>query len=334
SESFQRMYQFTYTNTAEYQFDIADKHHFTVLVGQESIIYKQNQFGVSTDGMTDERLMLLGNATKPITLSDISQAISEMTMNSFFGTLNYDYEGRYIFDGSIRRDGSSKFATGHRWSTFYSLGVAWNAKNEKFLQDVKWLSDAKIRLSYGTAGNSGVGYYDWQGTLSGSGIYDGNPVLGVSSASNHLLSWETVKGWDLGLNFGIYNRLNVELDFYTKKTCDMLLSVPWSATTGFASGVANMGNMTNKGFEATFNATLFQNKDWLWTARVNFAYNKNEITSLFNGKDSYVINNTGTILEVGKPYGSNYAVRYAGVDPADGKQMWYDKDRNLKKVFN
>ncbi len=335
SESFQRMYQFTYTNTAEYKFSLADKHNFTVLLGQESIIYKSNQFGVSVDGITDERMQLLGNGTKPITIADnLSQSISEMTMNSFFGTLNYDYEGRYVFDGSLRRDGSSKFATGHRWSTFFSLGVAWNAKNEKFLQDVKWLSDAKIRLSYGTSGNSGVGYYDWQGLIGGTGSYDGNPLLGVSQASNHTLTWETVKGWDLGINIGIFNRLNVELDFYTKKTCDMLLSVPWSATTGYSEGVANMGNMTNKGFEATFNATLFQNKDWLWTARVNFAYNKNEITELFNGKDSYVINNTGTILEVGKPYGSNYMVRYAGVDPADGKQMWYDKDGNLTKVFN
>jgi len=336
SESFQRQYQFTYTNTAEYNFSIAEKHNFTVLVGQESIIYKMSQFGVSTNGQTDPRMMLLKNGTEAIQYDNLSQSNEQMVMNSYFGTLNYNYDGRYIFDGSIRRDGSSKFAPDHRWATFFSLGAMWNIKGEKFLQDVRWLSDAKVRLSYGTSGNSGIGYYAWQGLIAGgSTTYDGDPYLGVSQPSNYDLTWETVKGWDLGINLGLYNRVNLELDFYSKKTCDMLLSVPWSATTGFpGGGLANVGSMTNKGFEATVNATLFHNKDWNWTARVNFAYNKNEITELFNGKDKYVLNNTGTVLEVGKPYGSNYAVRAAGVDPADGKYMWYDVNGNLTKVFN
>ncbi len=334
AEAFQRMYQFTYTNTAEYQFTVAEKNKFTVLVGQESLIYKNVSFSVSTEGQLDRRLMLLHNGTAEIKYDNIGQSKSEMTMNSFFGTLNYEFDSRYIFDASLRRDGSSKFATGNRWSTFYSVGAAWNAKNEKFLQDVKWLDDLKVRLAYGTAGNSGIGYYDWQATMGEGNTYEGKPTLGIGQAPNHKLTWETVKGWDLGVNIGIFNRLDVELDFYSKKTCDMLLSVPWSATTGYGSGVANVGNMTNKGFEATFNATLFQNKDWVWTARVNFAYNRNRITELFNGQDQYVIANTGTILKVGTAYGTNYCVRYAGVDPADGKQLWLDKDGNLTKVFN
>ncbi len=335
-ESFQRYYQFTYTNTVEYRFNLKDVHNFSVLAGEESIIYKSSQFGVSTSGMKDGRFLLLTQGLEDMNVtSNTSQSISEMTMNSFFFNFNYDYDGRYVLDANYRRDGSSRFATGNRWANFWSVGLMWNAKNEKFLQDVKWLSDAKIRLSYGTAGNSGIGNYEWQGLLATGNRYNGDMSLGISQLENPDLTWETIKGWDLGLNVGLFNRVNLELDLYTKTTADMLMGIPWSATTGFSGGsLANVGEMSNKGVEVTVNATLFQNKDWLWTARVNFAYNKNKVTKLFNGLDKYTLANTGTALEVGKPLGSFYVVEFAGVDPRDGKQMWYDHNGNITKVFN
>ncbi|MDE7125308.1 MAG: TonB-dependent receptor plug domain-containing protein, partial [Muribaculaceae bacterium] len=119
SESFQRYYQFTYTNTAEYRFNLKDTHNFSVLVGEESIIYKNSSFGVSTSGMKDPRFMQLTQGIEPMVItSNTSQSISQMSMNSFFFNFNYDYDGRYIFDANYRRDGSSRFAKGHRWANF------------------------------------------------------------------------------------------------------------------------------------------------------------------------------------------------------------------------
>ena len=152
-------------------------HNFSVLAGQESIIYKTDQFGVYTEGQLDERTILLTNGTKPMNAqNNASRDINQMVMNSFFFNLNYDFDGRYAVDVNFRRDGSSKFAPDHRWANFYSFGAMWNAKAENFLKDVKWLSDLKVRASYGTSGNSGIGYYAYQGLLGSGNPYDGQPL--------------------------------------------------------------------------------------------------------------------------------------------------------------
>ncbi|MDE6099629.1 MAG: TonB-dependent receptor plug domain-containing protein, partial [Paramuribaculum sp.] len=164
SQSFQRWYQFTYTNTAEYKFSLADKNHFTLLAGQESIINRSNQFGVSTTGQPSLKQWLLTQGTS-VTMNNVSQSIYEMVMNSYFFNLSYDFDNKYFVDASIRRDGSSKFAPGHRWSTFYAVGAMWDAHQENFLKDLTWLSAAKLRLNYGTTGNSGIDNYQYFGTV-------------------------------------------------------------------------------------------------------------------------------------------------------------------------
>ena len=334
SQSFTRYYSFTYTNTAEYNFTVEDKHNITALLGQESIISKTNAFGVRTNGQTDGRLLMLTNGTT-VAMSNISQSIIESTFNSFFFTGSYNFDNRYFFDITFRRDGSSKFAPDHRWSNFWSTGVMWNAKAEKFLQPYTWLDDLKVSLSYGTTGNSSIDDYMFYGVVGqGKNPYNGGATLGISQAPNYDLTWETVKAFDLGLKFGLFNRLNFDVDFYHKETCDMLMDIPYSFTTGFASGYGNIGSMKNVGVDVEFQADIFKNRDWYVGARVNFNYNKNEITELFNGQTEYTLANTGLQLAVGHPYGELYYVPFAGVDPRDGKQMWWDKDGNLTKVFN
>ena len=334
NQGFTRYYSFTYTNTAEYHFTVEDKHNITALLGQESIISKTNGFGVRTNGQTDQRLLMLTNGTT-VAMSNISQSIIESTFNSFFFTGSYDFDNRYFFDITFRRDGSSKFAPDHRWSNFWSTGVMWNAKAEKFLQPYTWLDDLKVSLSYGTTGNSSIDDYMFYGVVGqGTNPYNGGATLGISQAPNYDLTWETVKAFDLGLKFGLFNRLNFDVDFYHKETCDMLMDIPYSFTTGFASGYGNIGSMKNVGVDVEFQADIFKNRDWYVGARVNFNYNKNEITELFNGQTEYTLANYGMQLAVGHPYGELYYVPYAGVDPRDGKQMWWDKDGNLTKVFN
>ena len=335
-QGFTRYYQFTYTNTAQYDFTLQDLHNFSFLVGEESIISKSSGFSVQTTGQSDKRQMLLTQGSN-VSMSNVSQSIVELAQNSFFANASYDYDYRYFLDLSYRRDGSSKFAPGHRWSDFYSVGLMWNVKNEVFLEPATWLDDLRLRVSHGTTGNSaGIGSYGYFGLI---GSYDpptyaGGLAIGIGQASNYDLTWETVASTDVGISFGIFKTLKGEIDFYHKKTTDMLMNIPYSLTTGFAEGAGNIASMTNTGVDVDLKANIITNKDWYWGVNVNFNYNKNKITSLFAGRDNYTIPNTGIRYEVGHDAGEYYSVIFAGVDPRDGRQMWYDKDGNLTKVFN
>lgn len=333
TESAQRWYQFTSSNTAEYIFDINRKHNFTVLLGEETIYSNDGGFAVSRSGLTDKRMLLLNNATEePAT----TQSTSETVFNSIFGQINYDYQGKYNVSGSIRRDGSSRFPSHDRWATFWSVGGRWNVMAEKFMQPAKsWLDQLSVKASYGTTGNSSISDYMYYGLVSSSGIqYEGQSGIQVESQSINDLTWETVAQLNLGIEARLLNRLNVSFDYYYKKTSDMLLDIPYSYTTGYDSGMGNIGSMTNKGIELTLNLNIITTKDLNWSAYANVNYNRNEILSLFNGNDEYVMPGKGQKLQVGKPYGEFYLVRRAGVDSRDGKQLWLDADGNLTKVFN
>ena len=333
SQSFQRWYQFTYTNTAEYKFDIAEKNHFTLLAGQESIINRSNQFGVSTQGQPSPKQWLLTQGTA-VTMNNVSNSLYEMVINSYFFNLSYDFNNRYFLDASIRRDGSSKFAPGHRWATFYAIGAMWDAKQENFLKEINWLSAAKLRLNYGTTGNSGIGNYEYFGTVGSGRLYNGQSSLALGNRENLNLKWETVKSFDVGVDLGFFDRLNLSADFYVKNTDDMLMDVPLSVTTGYTSGRSNIGSMRNIGVDVDFNADIYTSKDWYVGAGVNFGYNKVTITDLFNGLEKFTVPGTGVTYEKGKNPFSLHNVRFAGVDPRDGQQMWYTKDGNLTKQFN
>lgn len=332
----QRYYTFTYTNTAEYRTQIADLHNVAALVGQESIISNNSYFGATTSGHTDKRMMLLGNGTT-VLISNISEVISEYVFNSYFFNLNYDYDNRYFFDGTLRRDGSSRFAPDHRWATFGSIGLMWNLKGEKFLQDVTWLDDLKLRYNWGTTGNAGIGNYDWMGQMAAYSVpYNGVAGIGLSTSypGNPNLTWETVTKNSLGVSVSVFNRLQATLDLYSNKTTNMLMDVPYSFTTGISSATGNICEMTNKGVEFEITGDIFRNKDWYVGARVNFAYNQNEISKLFDGSDSYTIPGTAVHYEVGHDPSEFWMVRYVGVDPRDGKQIWLDKNGNETKQFN
>ena len=336
-QGFTRYYQFTYTNTAEYKFNINNLHNFSFLLGEESIIMNQNAFSVTTTGQTDLRQMLLQQGTS-VTISNVSESITQRVSNSIFANATYDFDDRYFIEGTFRRDGSSKFAPGHRWSNFFSVGAMWNITGEKFMASQStWLNDLRLRVSYGTTGNTaGIGDYAYFGLVgSYSTPYNGQPAIGIAQAPNYDLTWETVRSTDVGLSFGVLNnRLRGDIDFYHKKTVDMLMDIPYSYTTGFSSGAGNIASMTNTGVDIDLNGTIINNADWTWSLKANFNYNKNRITSLFAGRDYFTIANTGLRYEVGHDAGEFYYVRYAGVDPRDGMQLWYDANGNLTKTYN
>ena len=330
--SFQRYYSFTYTNTAEYKFNI-DEHNVTVLAGQESIISKNNVFGVSVQGHTDNRQLLLTQGTS-VSVSNLTHSISESVFNSYFFTGSYNYAEKYYLDLSFRRDGSSKFAPDSRWASFWSVGAMWNMKKENFLADVDWLNELEISASYGTTGNSSINDYMFYGLIGTGSIYNGQGSLGISQPSNYDLTWETVASANVGVSFRLFDRVSVDVDAYHRKTTDLLMQIPYSYTTGYGSGYGNIGAMVNKGVDINLDVDILKLRDFEWKLRANMNYNKNEITELFNGRDEYALPDYGMMYKVGHSIGELYYVRRAGVDPRDGQQIWYDKDGNLTKVYN
>ena len=333
SNSFQRYASYTFTHTIEYRKKVKG-HNFSALLGQESIFSRSRSFGVFTEGQTDPRQLRLTDGTS-IAIGNLSDSRAEESFNSFFATFAYDFDGKYFLDASYRADGSSKFAPGHRWGHFYSVGGMWDLKKENFLKDVDWLDVLQARATYGLVGNStGAGSYDYYGLFGTGSMYNGQSSMGISNPSNSTLTWEKVGSFNAGVSFGFLDRVVLNVDAYRRKTTDMLMEIPFSYTTGFGGGMGNIGAMVNKGFDADVNVKILKGNDFDWSFKANVNYNKNEITELFAGRDEYIIANTGLKLEVGKPYGEFYYVEYAGVDPRDGKPMWYDKDGNLTKVYN
>ncbi|MBD5180315.1 MAG: TonB-dependent receptor [Bacteroidales bacterium] len=331
--SFARLSQFTYTNTAEYNRNFG-AHHIDILLGQESIINKTTSFGVSTTGQPSNDLMLLTNGTT-VTMNNVTDSRGEYVVNSYFMTADYDWNERYFLNASVRRDGCSKFAPEHRWSTFYAVGAMWNAKNEEFLNSITWIDKLQVRANYGTTGNfSGLDDYAWRGVLGTATSYNGQPTLGLATQSNHELTWETIEQFSAGVNYSFLNKLYGSVDFYVKNTKDMIINIPYSATTGWTDGPVNIGSLRNKGIDFVIGSHIVDTKDWYVGVNVNFNYNKNTITELYNGLDEYRLDDYGMVYKIGEnPFQLN-TVRYVGIDHADGKCVWLDKNGNKTKVYN
>lgn len=333
SASMSRYYQFTLSHTAEWRKQFGD-HYVGILLGEETRIERSRGLSAYSEGQTDPRLLLLPNGTT-VTPEDLGDSKVEEVANSLFANAEYNYKEKYYVTASIRRDGSSKFAPDHRWGTFWSAGAKWDLKKEDFLKDVEWLNDLSLSFNYGTTGNdSGAGSYDYLGLYTDGGLYNGESSIGIAQMKNEKLTWEKTAKWNVGLNFSIFDRAHFTVDFYRNKTTDMLMSIPYSMTTGYSAGIGNVASMTNTGIEADVDVDILRTKDFYWSFKANVGYNKNEITELFQGRDEYVLSNTGMKLAVGHAFGEFYQVRFAGVDPQTGAPLYYDKDGNKTKKFN
>lgn len=331
--SMSRYYQFTLSHTAEWRKQFGD-HYVGILLGEETRIERSRGLSAFSEGQTDPRLLLLPNGTT-VTPEDLGDSKVEEVANSLFANAEYNYKEKYYVTASIRRDGSSKFAPDHRWGTFWSAGAKWDLKKEDFLKDVEWLNDLSLSFNYGTTGNdSGAGSYDYLGLYTDGGRYNGDSSIGIAQMKNEKLTWEKTAKWNVGLNFSIFDRAHFTVDFYRNKTTDMLMSIPYSMTTGYSAGIGNVASMTNTGIEADVDVDILKTKDFYWSFKANVGYNKNEITELFQGRDEYVLSNTGMKLAVGHAFGEFYQVRFAGVDPQTGAPLYYDKDGNKTKKFN
>ena len=318
------------TNTLTYRFDIDNTHDFNFLIGQEGQTYHAESFGVATKGQTNNLLTDIQQGTRATSWS--STASSDYSRMSFFGRAEYNYTDRFYADFSVRTDGSSRFGKDNRWGAFWSVGTMWNLRNEAFMSSARnWLTFAQVSLSTGTSGNSEIPNYEHLALVAGGLDYIGNSGMAPMQPGNEELTWESTWTTNLGFHFGFWNRMNVDLELYNKQTSDMLMQVPlsYAQSNGYGYKWDNVGGMVNRGAEINLTGTLVQVKDFSWSLNANVSYNFNKITELYNGVTEYERGETSTKLVVGHPLGEFYINRYAGVNPANGDALWYDKNGEI-----
>lgn len=223
----------TETLTANYRWALNEDHSFNFMLGQEGIDYRSTGFQVVTRGQTIDRLTNVTAGTRASSWQDANTAHSFM---SFFFRTEYNYKDLYYAEVAARTDASSRFGKDHRWGAFWSLGFMWNIKNEAFLKDVEWLTGAQIKLSTGTSGNSTIPDYDHLALVSGNANYLDQAGLFPLQSGNEELGWEQTWANNIGLSVGLFNRVNVNFDFYHKKTTNMLMFVPQSYAISGESG--------------------------------------------------------------------------------------------------
>ena len=300
---------------------IAEKHAIDVLGGFETESYKLDYVyanGSNYPGYLEE----IGNAAE----SRSSSSKSESRMVSMLGRLNYDYDNKYYFSTSYRRDGSSRLSTDSRWGNFWSVSGSWRLTQENFMSSVRdVITDAKLRVSYGVNGTQPDDYYGYLGVYSYGANYNGQPGSSETRLFNPDLKWEKNYATNVGLDLTLWERLSIGFDWYNRDTKDLLLDQPVSQTTGMATILKNIGSMRNRGFEFEIKSTNIANDDWYWTTSLNLGHNKNKLTKL-DGDQSEIIEGRYLIHQVGKPYYSFYGYEYAGVDPATGKESYYLND--------
>ena len=251
-----------------------------------------------------------------------SSSILNSRMLSFLLKGDYDYDGRYIFGASARWDGSSRLAPAKRWGLFWSLSGSWNIGKEDFMKPIDHIiSDARLRLSYGANGTLPSGLYDHLSRYGFGYNYNGGTGLKETSLGSPNLSWEKNKALNIGLDFRLLHRLSFTLDFYTRKTTDLLLYKAISGTTGFSSELQNLGSMRNTGFEIEIRSNNLSFDGFSWNTTLSVGHNKNELLR-YDGVQTREISGNW-IHEVGHPYNSYYLAEYAGVDPQTGKASYY-----------
>ena len=322
-------YTLTNTNTANYQFRLDEDHSFNFLLGHEGIVSHSEAFSLMTKGQNNDRLTNISTGTRATSWSDTTD--SDYGFLSFFHRGEYNYSNKYFVEYAARLDGSSRFGADRRWAAFWSVGFMWDLRNEDFMDSASsWLTNAQISLSTGTSGNSSIPNYEHMALVGGGLDYVGNAGVGLAQPGNEDLGWEKPWTSNFAIHAGFWNRLNVDAEFYYKRTSDMLMQVPLPySTSGYGFYWDNVGTMVNVGAELSLNASLISTEKFQWSVNANVSYNHNEITELYNGVTEYELSNTNTKLVVGHPLGEFYINRYAGVNPANGDALWYDKNGEL-----
>ncbi|MFI1743304.1 SusC/RagA family TonB-linked outer membrane protein [Thalassobellus sediminis] len=323
-----------------YNKQINDDNHITVLAGYSYQKFQsENTFTSANNFVSDATRW---NLIQSGTIQSNTSYKEASKLSSYYGRINYKLKDRYLLTLTLRRDGSSKFQN-HKWGTFPSGALAWNISDEDFMVDSK-ISNLKLRIGYGVTGNQEIPNYlgSEQLSIAGSAVYvfGGQAIPSVlpTNFANPNLQWEETTQLNFGVDFGLFdNRIGGSIDYYIKKTNDLLLQFTTAAPSVVPFQWANVGKVENKGLELSLNADVISNENFRWSTNLNFATNKNEVISLSNENfqrdeirtssgSGVVGNNANTqIIKPGLPLNTFYGWEFTGYD-ADGLETYLDVD--------
>ncbi|WP_291570271.1 TonB-dependent receptor [Bacteroides sp.] len=326
-------------NTLNYNLRINKNQTINLLGGMTLQGSKYRSFAAYSKLLPNENLGVSGlDEGTPMSVNATS---TEWALVSFLGRANYNIKSKYLFTASFRSDGSSRFAPGHKWGHFASGAFAWRINTEKFLKDWKFLSNAKLRLSWGMTGNNNVGnfsYYAGYSTPVNAGyMFNNQFVTGSypSSMGNSDLTWETTHQYDAGLDLGFFKqRLTLTIDWYRKNTKDLLLNASLPTSTGYSSQFQNIGSVRNEGLEISLGVVIFDTKDFKWNSSFNISFNKNKVLELADNEYSLLTAQRwgddwqlipGYIARLGGPVAAFYGHIWDGVYQYDDFDKVGDK---------
>ena len=312
------------------------EHSIGALLGHEFYQYTYNYLYAGKTNIVDGIYELRPAST----VYDADSYSQEHDIEAYFGSINYNLSEKYYLSAHLRRDGSSRFHKDYRWGTFWGVGANWRISAEKFMKNVEWIDNMSVRASYGENGNEGIldkngyqNYYAWQNLYS-LDYPNGNKIGGfVSTLENKDLSWEKNGMFDVALEGTLFsNKLRFSIEYFNKKTTDMLLNYPMALSTGFTGYDANVGNMRNWGWEFMVSGTLLKTKNVIWNLTWMGTVQKNKVLKLTE-QSNQIINGVKIIKE-GYDINTFYMAKSAGVDPMTGAQLYWayesmDDDGNV-----
>ncbi len=304
--------------TVNYTKEIGD-HSLNILLGTSQETSNEETSEQGQTGFPDDNTWIF-DKTRGTTTNYNTIYASSTGLISYFSRLQYSYKNRYLLAASIRTDGSSKFGSSNKWGQFPSVSAGWKLSDEPWMKDMTLFSSAKIRASWGVAGNDRIGASNYLSNMSALNYPLGtdqaiNNGFVVGNIANTKLRWEKTDSYDLGLDIGfLNNRINVVADVYYKKTTDLLLKAPVSLITGFSTMYDNVGSVENKGIELELNTVNLSKTALKWTTSLNFSLNRNKITALTNNNADIKLGQGNTIIQkVGNPINSYYLLEATGV---------------------
>lgn len=324
-------FNYTFNNSLNYIKSFG-KHNIDVLGFVEYNDNFSETLNASGYGLKSNNLDTPSNTT-PSARNTFTGAKTRNTLFSLAALASYDYEGKYLLTGSLRRDGSSRFGANNKYGVFWSASAAWNIAKESFF-DIGFINDLKIRGSYGLTGNDGT-IPDYVNVSNvGYGLYGTSPTINVlTTAGNSDVKWEVNKTTNLGVDFSVWNRrIKGAVEVYQNKRQDFIQFLPFSTEAGSYSAYTNAGDMTQKGLEAELSVDVIKTSDLTLNFRANIAFQKSVLDRLANGQTE---RNLGyTYLKVGETPYMFYNVRFAGVDSSNGDALYYDKDGNVTNIYS
>ncbi len=306
-------------------FDQFDKHNINVMLGHEYYYTKTTYLYAYAQGLFSPDIQEINAAANPVSSNSYT---SEYNVEGYFGNLQYNYDEKYFASASFRRDASSRFAKENRWGNFWSVGAAWLINKENFF-NANWVDELKLKFSIGQQGNDNIGDWAYTDLYSLTPASETQMSASFAQMGNPDITWETTTNLNVGLEFNLFNsRLTGNIDYYNKKTTDLLfwLSIPESAGTRGYYG--NVGDIRNSGVELSLQGSIIRTKDIDWSVQFNISHNKSKILALPESKTNQLGGFTESSMwyKVGGPLYNYFCVEYAGTNEKGEATYWVDED--------